>query len=94
MNRKLVLYTYSSDWRIEDYGGVQDGANPNMSHNFSVKESHNMLKFMPGDEFYIEKDNYPQGLYEECAKRGYTVDDPHSQDKFEFVLVNPKGVKA
>ena len=92
MNRKLVLYTYSSDWRIEDYGGVQDGANPNMPHSFSVKESHNMLKFMPGDEFYIEKDNYPQGLYEECAKRGYPIDDP--ADKFEFVLVNPKGVKA
>ena len=92
MNRKLVLYTYSSDWRIEDYGGVQDGANPNMSHNFSVKESHNMIKFMPGDEFNVEKDNYPQGLYEECAKRGYPVDN-HA-DKFEFVLVNPKGVKA
>ena len=30
MNRKLILYTYSSDWRIEDYGGVADGADPNM----------------------------------------------------------------
>ena len=92
MNRKLVLYTYSSDSRIEDHGGVQNGANPNMSHNFSVKESHNMLKFMPGDEFNIEKDNYPEGLYEECAKRGYPIND--TADKFEFVLVNIKGVKA
>ena len=92
MNRKLVLYTYSSDWRIEDYGGVADGANPNMSHNFVVKESHNMLKFMPGDEFEIEKLDYPKGLYDECEKRGYPVDDP--EDKFEFVLVNSKGVKV
>ena len=91
MNRKLILYTYSSDWRIEDNGGVQDGANSNMSHNFQVKESHNMLKFMPGDNFDIEKNNYPQGLFEECAKRGYHIDN--YEDKFEFVLINPKGVK-
>ena len=38
MNRKLILYTYSSDWKIEDYGGVGDGANPNMPHTFQVKE--------------------------------------------------------
>tara|TARA_Y100000004_G_scaffold2151_1_gene2645 strand:- start:164 stop:448 length:285 start_codon:yes stop_codon:yes gene_type:complete len=94
MNRKLVLYTYSSDWQIDKYGGVANGANPNMPHNFVVKESHNMVKFMPGDEFEIERLDYPQGLYDECQKRGYTVDDIHSQDKFEFVLVNPKGAKA
>ena len=89
MNRKLILYTYSSDWKIEDYGGVGDGANPNMPHTFQVKESKNMLKFMPGDEFEIDRDNYPNGIYEKITERGYNLQN--SKDSFSIVLVNPKG---
>ena len=81
MNKKLVLYTYSSDWRIEDYGGVANGANPNMPHYFTVKESHNMARFMPGDEFSIPRDLYPEYFYKKIGA------------DCEFVLVNPKGVK-
>ena len=89
MNRKLILYTYSSDWRIEDYGGVADGANPNMPHSFQVKESQNMLKFLPGDDFEVDRDNYPKGISEEITKRGYNIEN--RKDSFDIVLVNPKG---
>ncbi len=83
MSKKLILYTYSSDWSIQDHGGVSDGANPNMPHTFQVKESHNMIKFMPGDQFDVDRDDYPEGLYEEITKRGY--------DKVDIILINPKG---
>jgi hypothetical protein len=80
MNKKLVLYTYSSDWKIEDHGGVQDGANPNMPHTFVVKESHNMANFMPGDEFQIDRDMYPEYFYKKIGV-------------CDFVLVYPRGAK-
>ena len=80
-DRKLVLYTYSSDWRIEDNGGIGNGANPNMGHEFQVKESHNMIDFMPGDTFSIEKDEYPNELLNKVGR------------DCDIVLVNPKGVK-
>ena len=92
--RRLVLYTYSSDWGIEDHGGVSDGANPNMSHEFQVKESQNMVKFMPGDTFSVERDNYPRGLMDEIERRGYDPyagDDRRDMKDFQLVLVNPRG---
>ena len=94
--RRLVLYTYSSDWGIEDNGSVSDGANPNMSHKFQVKESQNMVKFMPGDTFSVKRDNYPGGLMDEIERRGYDPyagDDRGDMKDFQLVLVNPKGSK-
>ena len=81
MNKKLVLYTKSSDWCIEDMGGIEDGADPDMAHQFQVKESHNMDNFMPGDTFEIDRHDYPDGFYDKIGAN------------CEFVLVNPKGVK-
>ena len=48
-----------------------------------------MLKFMPGDEFEIDRDNYPNGIYEKITERGYNLQN--SKDSFSIVLVNPKG---
>ena len=81
MSKKIVLYTYSSNWGIQDCGGVDDGANPNMPHEFQVKESHNMLDVMPGDQFSIPKDEYPDKLLNMVGP------------DCDIVLVNPKGVK-
>ena len=53
-----------------------------MPHYFTVKESHNMARFMPGDEFKIDRDMYPEYFYKKIGA------------DCEFVLVYPRGAKV
>jgi len=60
---KVILEILSSEWKQKNVDpGLKKEARVD-EHEFTVVESIDLPHLIPGESFYVHKDNYPKGLF-------------------------------
>lgn len=61
---KVILEIISSEWKQKNVApGLEKEARVD-EHEFTVVESTDLPHLIPGESFYVHRDNYPRGLFE------------------------------